>query len=164
MTQWTLQPILHPWVLLGIAVVLVGALLIRPAFQTATARRVFWLRLMRFGMIGFLMLAMLRPGCVKTVEKQQAAVLVMLCDISRSMQLALPSSVSVFPVYFPSSLCPSHRFAHPLGSSSFFCVCFFGFNGKTRATTTCSTESHEFVKNTLHTHVKARWCSGVSVG
>ncbi len=88
MTQWTLQPILHPWVLLGIAVVLVGALLIRPAFQTATARRVFWLRLMRFGMIGFLMLAMLRPGCVKTVEKQQAAVLVMLCDISRSMQLA----------------------------------------------------------------------------
>ncbi len=87
MQSWTVQPIANPLIVgIGLAI-LVALLLIRPSFGDLTARRKGMLTLMRLSVIAMAALAMLRPGCVSKIEKNQSAVLPVMIDVTRSMQL-----------------------------------------------------------------------------
>lgn len=95
MQSFTLQPVIHPvWIVL-IVLGLVGLLALRPTFAEVPARRRLTLVGLRAFTIFLVMTMLLRPGCVTTVERQQSALLVVLADMSRSMQLPhAPADVS----------------------------------------------------------------------
>jgi len=83
----TFQPILSPIalsILFGAALLM---LLIGPSFANLTSKRRWTLALIRLGVIGMALLAMLRPGCIEKIEKSQSAVLLFLVDSTKSMQL-----------------------------------------------------------------------------
>ena len=83
----TFQPV-FPWVVL--AIVFAAALLmllIGPSFIELNRSRRITLTGLRLGVILLVFLAMLRPGCVEKIEKNQAAILLFLLDSSRSMEL-----------------------------------------------------------------------------
>ena len=87
MDSLTFQPILSPIalsILFGAALLM---LLIGPSFANLTSKRRWTLALIRLGVIGMALLAMLRPGCIEKIEKHQSAVLLFLVDSTRSMQL-----------------------------------------------------------------------------
>jgi uncharacterized membrane protein len=83
----TFQPILTPVVLTIVFAFALLMLLIGPSFAKLTARRRLTLTLLRTGVILLALCAAVRPGCVKTIEKSQAAVLLFLVDVTRSMEL-----------------------------------------------------------------------------
>lgn len=87
MQTWTLQPIASPVILAIVLLILVGLLLVGPSFGELTRSR--WLRLVLLRTMVILMaaVAMLRPGCISKTEKNQSAVLPVLIDVTRSMQL-----------------------------------------------------------------------------
>ncbi len=89
MSQWFLQPILNSYAVVTVAtvVLLLLLLLISPAFRPISGRRRAVLTALRLAVIGLLTLAMLRPSRVSTTQREQSAVLVVLFDQSRSMQL-----------------------------------------------------------------------------
>jgi uncharacterized membrane protein len=87
MSEWTLQPVAGPLVMIALTIALFALFLLRPQFQSATTGRRWILRAIRFVATLMLLVALLRPGCVRTIEKQQSAVLLLMCDVSRSMQL-----------------------------------------------------------------------------
>lgn len=87
MQSWTLQPIFHPVVLVTGLLILFALLFVRPTFGDLTRSRRFWLSLTRTGVIGLAAIAIFRPGCVSTIEKNQSAVLPFLIDGTGSMQL-----------------------------------------------------------------------------
>ena len=87
MQDWTIQPIASPTLLVIAASVLVALLLFGPAFSKVTARRRWWLTLVRLTVIGLAFLATLRPGCVQKIERSQSATVLFLADTSRSMTL-----------------------------------------------------------------------------
>ena len=62
-------------------------LLIGPSFIELNRSRRITLTGLRLGVILLVFLAMLRPGCVEKIEKNQAAILLFLLDSSRSMEL-----------------------------------------------------------------------------
>ena len=62
-------------------------LLVGPSFVELTRSRRITLTGLRLGVILLVFLAMLRPGCVEKIEKNQAAILLFLLDSSRSMEL-----------------------------------------------------------------------------
>lgn len=62
-------------------------LFIGPSFVNLTSSRRLTLTLIRAGVIVMALLAALRPGCVQKIEKSQAAVLLFLVDMTRSMEL-----------------------------------------------------------------------------
>ena len=89
MTQWQLQPIFGSYLLasalLGLLMVL---LFIRPTFGHLNPRKQRWLSVLR-ALIGVLLLiAMLRPTYIRTEKRTQTSQVLVLFDISRSMEHA----------------------------------------------------------------------------
>lgn len=88
MTTWTLNPIYSYLTLLVIGLLMFGVLWIGPAFGNLTKRKKWILTAMRGGVFLFLLFCMLRPGLVTTERKPQTAILNLLIDLSRSMELS----------------------------------------------------------------------------
>ena len=87
--NWSTQPILNSHLLVMVlATVLSLLLLIRPAFRQLSLPRQRLLQGLRLGVVLLMLLAMLRPTLVRSIGERQRAVLVMLFDQSRSMQLS----------------------------------------------------------------------------
>ncbi len=87
MDELTFQPILGPILLSIVFVAAMLMLLVGPSFSKLTVSRRITLSLLRLGVILLALVTALRPGCIKKVEKSQAAVLLFLLDDSRSMEL-----------------------------------------------------------------------------
>ena len=88
MSHWYLQPIWNSYALVvAVATVLVLLLLVRPGFRSLTGARRGTLLLLRLLVILLVALALLRPTHISTTTKPQTAVLLLLFDQSRSMQL-----------------------------------------------------------------------------
>ena len=87
MQDWTLQPIVHPGLLAIVATCLLLLLFFGPSFAKIDSRKRWALSLLRLVVIVMAVLATLRPGCVKKVERNQASVVAFLADVSRSMEL-----------------------------------------------------------------------------
>lgn len=62
-------------------------LFVGPSFTQLPRSRRVTLSLLRLGVILLALLAALRPGCIETIEKNQAAILLFLIDETRSMEL-----------------------------------------------------------------------------
>lgn len=88
MTDWTLNPIYPLGILLAAALILIASLWIGPDFGHLSRRKKLLLRVVRGLIFGLLLICFLRPGLVTTVTKPQTAVLSLLIDLSRSMELA----------------------------------------------------------------------------
>ena len=87
MDSISLLPILSPLLLTLIFIGLALLLLLGPNFKTLSKKKLTTLVGLRAFAIGLALLACLRPGCVKTTEQNQAALLMFLLDSTRSMQL-----------------------------------------------------------------------------
>ena len=87
MDSISLLPIFNPLLLTAVFGVLCALLLIGPGFRVISTRQRTILTLLRATAIGLALLASLRPGCTKTTQRQQSAVLMFLLDVSRSMDL-----------------------------------------------------------------------------
>jgi hypothetical protein len=88
MTYWTLEPILDSYLIVGLLTLgLAALLLLGPTFGNLTRSRRWALVSMRVVVILLLLVAMLRPARISTTSRPQSAVLLMLLDVSRSMQL-----------------------------------------------------------------------------
>ena len=88
MTSWSFQPIFDSYLVVLVAsAVLIGLLALSPNFTAITLRRRWTLISLRLAIIALVMLAMLRPTRVSSSNKPQAASLLVLADLSRSMQL-----------------------------------------------------------------------------
>lgn len=88
MSTWFFQPVLHSYALAAVmAVVSCLLLLVGPAYRRLSRARRVALSTLRVILIALLVLAMLRPTHISTTTKPQTAVLLMLFDASRSMQL-----------------------------------------------------------------------------
>lgn len=88
MTEWTANPIYPLWVVALIFLVCLGALRIGPDFGQLSANRRRILALLRALIFTGFLICLLRPGLVTTTRKPQKAILTLLVDLSRSMQLA----------------------------------------------------------------------------
>ena len=87
--NWSTQPILNSHLLVVLlAVGLLLLLLVRPTFRRLPKTRQRLLQGLRLGVVLLMLLAMLRPTYVRSTGEQQNAVLLMLFDQSRSMQLS----------------------------------------------------------------------------
>ncbi len=87
MESWNLQPVVHPiWIALAV-LSLLALQAIRPSFAQVSFRRRLILIGLRTLTILLALTLMVRPGCVTTIQRQQSAILVILADLSRSMQL-----------------------------------------------------------------------------
>ncbi len=81
------QPVANIWVIALMCVVAVLLLMVGPSFANLTRDRKMALVFLRTGVIALALLGLFRPGCVQTIEKNQAGVLLFLLDVSRSMEL-----------------------------------------------------------------------------
>ena len=88
MTNWTLNPIYPTWILVVAAVLLMATLWIGPDFGHLSSRKQLVIRILRGLIFGLLLVCFLRPGLITTITKPQTAVLSLLIDLSRSMELA----------------------------------------------------------------------------
>lgn len=85
---WDNDPVLDSELfLVAIGVILVLLTFIGPSFKAITGGQRTLLSAMRLGVVVLVVLGMLRPTCVQRIEQPQSASLVLLFDISRSMQL-----------------------------------------------------------------------------
>lgn len=74
---------------------LIGLLALRPTFAEISPRRRMTLVGLRAITIFLALTLMLRPGCVTTEQRQQSALLIVMADTSRSMQLPhAPAEIS----------------------------------------------------------------------
>ena len=87
MENWTLQPIISPTILAIIVAILLLMLLVGPSFAKLTFKRRAWLTTLRLGVILLALTAMVRPGCIQKVKRSQSSVMLMLVDVTRSMEL-----------------------------------------------------------------------------
>lgn len=87
MDNWVLQPVLSPLLIAVALAILIGMLFLTPPREGLSPPRRRWLRRIRLAVIALAALAMVRPGCVQQVSKNQSAVLLMLLDTTRSMEL-----------------------------------------------------------------------------
>lgn len=88
MTQWTLNPIYSTWILIAAAVLMTVVLSIGPSYGKLASGRLFILRMIRALIFLLLLVCFLRPGWVTKEMKPQTAVLNLMIDLSRSMELA----------------------------------------------------------------------------
>ncbi len=86
-SQLSFQPVAPLVIVFGLLLILVGLLAIGPSYLQLTLTRQRQLIATRLLVISLLAVALLRPGCVTSVEKQLSATLLVLIDISRSMEL-----------------------------------------------------------------------------
>ena len=87
MNSLTFQPIFSGTMMFVIAAIAMLMLFIGPSFATIEFRQRMTLTLLRLGVLGLAFVALLRPGCVDKIEQNQAGVLIIAADISRSMDL-----------------------------------------------------------------------------
>jgi len=87
MDNLVFQPIFSSTLMLVVAAIAVLMMFIGPSFANIAFRQRMTLSLLRLGVIGLAFLALLRPGCVEITEQNQAAVLIVVMDVSRSMDL-----------------------------------------------------------------------------
>lgn len=87
MQSWTIQPIIHPVLLLIALGILLSLLVLQPTYTNLLASRRWKLMALRIGIIAMAFLAALRPGCVQVEERSQSATMIFLADLSRSMEL-----------------------------------------------------------------------------
>ncbi len=86
MSYWYLQPLGDSYLLVGLLVAALLALLaIRPQFQGMTPRRQWALTGLRLAVVVLIALTLIRPTWVRTVKETQSALLVIMFDSSRSM-------------------------------------------------------------------------------
>ena len=86
MSHWYLQPIFESYLLVGVLVLgLIALLLVSPNFQQLSLSRKRVLLLLRGLAILLIALAMLRPTWVRSVKRPQSAVLAIMFDSRRSM-------------------------------------------------------------------------------
>jgi hypothetical protein len=88
MPQLSLSPIGNHLLVLGVALALLGLLVLAPVGMQMTPRRRAVLVALRLLVFLVVIAAMLRPTLIYTETKQQQATLVLLVDRSRSMQVA----------------------------------------------------------------------------
>lgn len=88
MTQFYFNPIGGYWLVAGVAAVLLLLLLVGPDAARLSSKQRWALIGLRAGVIGLILVAMLRPARVVTEVSKQSATLVVLVDRSRSMQVA----------------------------------------------------------------------------
>ena len=87
MDSLTFQPIFSATMMFVIAAIAVLMLFIGPSFAKIEFRQRMTLSLLRLGVLSMAFLALLRPGCVDKIEQNQAGVLIVAMDVSRSMEL-----------------------------------------------------------------------------
>lgn len=89
MLRWSFEPILESYrlVLLLSGMLVLLLLWIRPWRRPTVTRRQWILMSLRAGAIFLLTVAMLRPAHIRTESRPQSATLVVLCDLSRSMNV-----------------------------------------------------------------------------
>ncbi|MBA2113221.1 glutamine amidotransferase [Bremerella alba] len=86
MSYWYLQPLGESYLLVGILVfALVALLVLRPQFQGLTPQRHWLLTGLRFAVILLIALTLLRPTWVRSIKETQKSLLVLMFDSSRSM-------------------------------------------------------------------------------
>lgn len=83
----TFQPIFSSTMMVVILVVALLLLWFGPSFSNLETRKRVTLAMIRLGVLLLAFLAMLRPGCVQKIEQSQSAVLMVMSDVSRSMDL-----------------------------------------------------------------------------
>jgi uncharacterized membrane protein len=88
MSQLGFEPILDSYGLVAVlAIGLIALLWLGPQFGGLSWRRKLALRALRLGVICLAILALLRPTWITTVKEPRTSVLILLADVSRSMQL-----------------------------------------------------------------------------
>ncbi len=88
MMNWSLQPIMNSYLVVALlAAGLLLALRMGPAFRRLSEGRRRVLRILRGLVVLLVMILMLRPTHISTQSKSQTAVLLLMFDISMSMQL-----------------------------------------------------------------------------
>ena len=87
MASLTFQPIFSGTMMFVVAVIAVLMLFIGPSFANIEFRQRMTLTLLRLGVLGLAFVTLLRPGCADKIEQNQAGVILVLADISRSMDL-----------------------------------------------------------------------------
>lgn len=87
MTRLVFHPVMAPWLVAAVAVVLLGLLWIRPRHGQMTTMRLVTLAGLRVLVVLLVLVAMLRPTLVYVKLKPQQATLALLIDDSRSMQV-----------------------------------------------------------------------------
>ena len=85
--DWTIQPIANPILLAVAALALLALLFFGPSLNKLDRRRRIWLTTIRMLVIAFAFTATLRPGCVQKTERSQSGKLLILADMTRSMEL-----------------------------------------------------------------------------
>jgi hypothetical protein len=89
MSQLGFEPILGSYLAVALlALGLVALLLIGPQFGALSRPQKWTLRLLRLVVILLTILALLRPTLITTIKTPRSSVMIILADISRSMQLA----------------------------------------------------------------------------
>jgi uncharacterized membrane protein len=86
MENLTFQPVLPFWLLALVFLLGLGLLMIGPSFPALSGSKRFLLQAIRGVVLLLALFAAVRPGCVEQIEKQQAGVLLLLIDQSRSME------------------------------------------------------------------------------
>ena len=89
MTQWTFEPVMSWLAIVLVVGVLAGLLFIRPNYRTLSRFQLQTLSLLRLITIVILTVGLVRPGCVRMIERPQKVVLPILIDMTRSMELPL---------------------------------------------------------------------------
>jgi uncharacterized membrane protein len=88
MTRWSLNPVFGNYVLIVVTcAVLMSLLVLGPTFQRLSVRRRWILVALRVVVILLLLVALLRPTVIRTIQKEQSSQLLFLIDASRSMTL-----------------------------------------------------------------------------
>ena len=129
MDSWVIQPILSPTLIIAILAALVGLLLFVPAFGNLSAARKRRLVLIRLLVILMAGLALVRPGCVQKSKKNQSAVVLVLFDVSRSMELPHVSDQSTRWAKLKEMLDENQELFRKLQDSKIE-IRFFGFDNQ----------------------------------
>jgi len=86
MSTWYLQPIAGSYLLVGLLLIALVALIsVRPSFHTATKKRQAILAGLRGAIVFFIALMLLRPTLISTSMQVQKSLLVVMFDTSKSM-------------------------------------------------------------------------------
>jgi hypothetical protein len=88
MTHWTLDPVFDSYASVAVLMlVLAAALFVRPSFREVTRRQLWVLLGLRALVVLLVLIGLLRPTRISTTTRPQSAVLMVMLDQSRSMDL-----------------------------------------------------------------------------
>ncbi|HRE99336.1 MAG TPA: glutamine amidotransferase [Pirellulaceae bacterium] len=87
MSDWTLEPVAPVWIIVLVTGLGLGLLAVRSTHRPLALGPTRTLGAIRIGLILMMAVAMLRPGCVRTVQRPQRVTVAVAMDVSRSMEL-----------------------------------------------------------------------------